>query len=457
MKRTLLFLAFSPFAGYAAESAPDSSQWNTPGAATLWMVQFSEDGGDRRIPNPTTGAQAGYVKDTSRTFNEYVWVTAHNAFVNRTITGLPNQRLTIKEQLERGVRGFMLDTYNDPIELCHPSWDCMGKLSNTLAEIVSFLNSNKDAVVTVNLEDYTSRSAMQRAFDAVPALAHYTFNPKKWIGRNEWPTLFEMLQADQRLILITSKDANAGQYHDEAYVFYDRDITSENYWSLGDTVFTHNMSCVSRWSGTPLSLKTASYSDYNGWSRLFVMNHFHGLPMSLHSGYDNQLGGDVGLLRRITQYCEPAAERFPNYIAVDFVDQGDVLEYGEERNNGGIIAYEGNNATQDVVCAFSTALRRNINMKGSDSERHGCENDEMRSIVLDRIKAGQRITFFDSPDGDENDDYAVLDILKDTRSAVIPTFEKSVLNENYRLTFHKKNGLDGKISYIKIEPNGAAH
>jgi chitinase len=47
--------------------------------------------------------------DTGRPFDQYTWVTTHNAFTsNGTV---PNQTQTIAEQLEDGVRGFMLDLH----------------------------------------------------------------------------------------------------------------------------------------------------------------------------------------------------------------------------------------------------------------------------------------------------------------------------------------------------------
>lgn len=408
------------------------------------------------VDGATNAAQPGKVVDKSRPFSEYQWVMSHNSFVTRTWNGLPYQGLSIRDQLDRGVRGLMLDTYNDPVQLCHPESDCQAKLVDVLNVVTTFLKDNPDAVITIHIEDNADRAAMQRAFTAVPSMAAYVFNPAvRWAGRTEWPKLQEMIDSNQRLILITQKRENAGAYANNVYMFEDEDVTVENYWSLGGTIFDHDLSCKTRWDSIPLDTKQASHRDFRGWSRLFLMNHYHGAPLATHSADDNEIGGRVGLSDRINKQCKPAAKRDPNYIAVDFVEQGDVLEYVEAYNNGGIVAYEGNDLTQSLVCTFSTAFDRTINLQGNDQERLGCENDEMRSFSLTGVKKGTRITFFDSPQGDMQDDYAIIDIKRDIgRDKVlkITTFEQNVdSNDDYHMVFVDNNGLDGKVSRVTVE------
>lgn len=117
-----------------------------------------------------SNAQPGAVVDKSRPFSDYQWVMSHNSFVTNTWTGTPNQDLSISEQLARGVRGLMLDTYNNPVQLCHPKSDCQTTLVAALNTVAAFLAANADAVITIHFEDYANRTAMQNAFNAVPTL-----------------------------------------------------------------------------------------------------------------------------------------------------------------------------------------------------------------------------------------------------------------------------------------------
>ncbi|MCA4078790.1 hypothetical protein LD001_26470 [Pseudomonas kurunegalensis] len=93
-------------------------------------------------------ARPGTVVDKSRPFSDYQWVMSHNSFVTNTWTGTPNQDLSISEQLAHGVRGLMLDTYNNPVQLCHPKFDCQTTLAAALNTVAAFLAANTDAVIT---------------------------------------------------------------------------------------------------------------------------------------------------------------------------------------------------------------------------------------------------------------------------------------------------------------------
>ena len=57
--------------------------------------------------------------DMSRPFDQYSWVTTHNAFTSNGL--IPNQSQTIATQLDAGVRAFMLDLYphDGRVALCH--------------------------------------------------------------------------------------------------------------------------------------------------------------------------------------------------------------------------------------------------------------------------------------------------------------------------------------------------
>ena len=112
-----------------------------------------------------------------------------------------------------------------------------------------------------------------------------------------------------------------------------------------------------------------------------------------------------------------------------------------------IVLYEGNGATQDIVCAFpATHSTQKVNFKKSSND---CENDEARSAELSQVPAGTKITVYDSPDMKTNDDFTVITVLNDiVDSLIIYSFEKSYSNYYVHVTYHRDNGLDGKVSSI---------
>ena len=173
------------------------------------------------------------------------------------------------------------------------------------------------------------------------------------------------------------------------------------------------------------------------------MNHFHGVGESLHARLDNRYDK---LQDRYNNYCGPASGGAPlNFLAVDFYEQGDTLEFAGVKTNGGLVLYEGNNVTQDVVCGIPAAPTRTLQFRVN-----GCENDEARSGRLVNVRAGTEFRLYDSPSGSTSDDYAVLTVKQPIFSLDIPSFERSVENSSYKLTFHRKNGLDGKISRVEV-------
>lgn len=108
---------------------------------------------------------------------------------------------------------------------------------------------------------------------------------------------------------------------------------------------------------------------------------------------------------------------------------------------GNIILYEGNNASQNILTSYNDG----------DYSGQVIPNDEARSMRLINVKAGTKITVYDSKNGDTNDDYCIIRVKNQVSEIIINTFEQSKDNENVKVEFHGNNGLDGKVSYIRIE------
>ncbi|HEX8617795.1 MAG TPA: phospholipase D-like domain-containing protein, partial [Thermoanaerobaculia bacterium] len=121
--------------------------------------------------------------------------------------------------------------------------------------------------------------------------------------------------------------------------------------------------------------------------------------------------------------------------------------------------YEGNDATQDVVCPFS--LQRNKSLDFGDpltGTDYRCDNDEARSMLIHDAPAGKVIRFYDDPYGRyQDDDWTEVIVKRPISRKYIGTFERSFEDADVRVIFHRDNGLDGKISYADVSdwPTGA--
>lgn len=124
-----------------------------------------------------------------------------------------------------------------------------------------------------------------------------------------------------------------------------------------------------------------------------------------------------------------------------------------------LIFYEGNGCSQDIVFTYNSYFSADDNCK----DRGPCkgDNDEARSLrIAKTVKSRARIIVFDSPKGRYDDDYTVIDILN---TNFIPpegyclrtfhsNFDNPDRNSGIRVEYFQKNGLDGKVSRVRVMP-----
>ncbi|RUS96561.1 hypothetical protein DSM106972_087480 [Dulcicalothrix desertica PCC 7102] len=124
-----------------------------------------------------------------------------------------------------------------------------------------------------------------------------------------------------------------------------------------------------------------------------------------------------------------------------------------------LVFYEGNGCTQGIVFAYNSYKAADDNCK----KRSACkgDNDEARSLRIGKsVKQGAKIVVFDNPGGSTQDDYTTIDIIN--RSFIQPegyclrsfeqTFDNPNANSGIRVDHFHQNGLDGKVSRVKVIP-----
>lgn len=252
-------------------------------------------------------------------------MVTHNAFSNVNAPPLPgvqrltfyNQEDTITNQLMNGVRGLMLDMYDfdNDIWLCHSfngqcfNFTAFQPAVNTLKEVESFLSQNPNEIVTIIIEDYVHTTKGLTKLFASAGLDKYWFPVSKMPKKGEdWPTVTEMVQANQRLLVFTSvasKEAEEG-------IAYQWNYFLEN--ESGDPGVKSG-SCPNRKESQPLNSGSAS---------LFLMNYFPTYPIE-----DLACKEHSSPLAQMIGTCSKAAGKMPNFLAVNFYmrsDGGGVFE-----------------------------------------------------------------------------------------------------------------------------------
>ena len=154
------------------------------------------------------------------------------------------------------------------------------------------------------------------------------------------------------------------------------------------------------------------------------------------------------------------------YAAIDYKGEeryfrGDVSYVGDDFNdvassvkicsgkppNGEMKFYEGNDASQDRICTLSTEKSDYWHCK-----KHSGWNDEARSVKLCNVRPGTKIYVYDNPDGKTDDDWTEIRVKRFSGEIIVGTFEKDRNDDKVWVDYHKDNGLDGKVSYIKVKP-----
>ncbi|KAJ6798331.1 MAP3K-like protein kinase precursor [Iris pallida] len=252
-------------------------------------------------------------------FNKYSWLTTHNSFAQtgaKSATGAllvspTNQLDTVTAQLKNGVRGLMLDMYDfqNDVWLCHSfggncyNFTAFQPAVNVLKEVKSFLDANPSEVVTIFIEDYVKApDGMGKAFNA-SGLAKYWF-PVSQMPKNggDWPLLSDMISKDQRLLVFTSKSAKEASEG----IAYEWNYVVENQY--GDDGMKAG-SCPNRAESPAMSTKSKS---------LVLMNYFPTNPNVTAACRDNS----APLASMLTTCHGASADRWPNFVAVDFYTKG---------------------------------------------------------------------------------------------------------------------------------------
>ncbi|KAG4164840.1 hypothetical protein ERO13_A13G041300v2 [Gossypium hirsutum] len=253
-------------------------------------------------------------------FNRYSWLTTHNSFARlgeRSATGSlilapTNQQDSITSQLNNGVRGLMLDMYDflNDVWLCHSfggqcfNYTAFQPAIDVLKEVRVFLEANPLEIVTIIIEDYvTSPRGLSKVFDAA-GLRKFWFPVSRMPKNGEnWPTVDDMVQKNQRLVVFTSKSAKEASEG----IAYQWRYMVENQYGDGGMVAG---SCPNRAESPVMNTKSRS---------LVLVNYFPDRPDITQACKHNSAP-----LISMAKTCYTAAgNRWPNFLAVDFYKRSD--------------------------------------------------------------------------------------------------------------------------------------
>ncbi len=147
------------------------------------------------------------------------------------------------------------------------------------------------------------------------------------------------------------------------------------------------------------------------------------------------------------------------YKALTTVDAPPFAGSNESCKKPTVIFYEGNNATQDILCyeEFSGAT---LDLNFVDDE-NTCINDEARSMELFNFTENTFIRIYNDKNKDQDQAWYEMRIYEDISQRVIGTFEDHILENGLLAVYHQSSsgiipdGLDGKVSRVEIYKNNS--
>ena len=246
-------------------------------------------------------------------FDQVVYVTTHNAFNYSGPFQAPNQTYPVSQQLQDGVRAFMLDVYDqNGIPTLYHSFSFLGNepLQDVLTDVRLFLEQHPNEVVTLIFECYISANEMDTVFTN-SGLKPYLH--EQLLG-SPWPTLQNMIDVGKNLVVLTDvDDAGPGQgwYH------YMWDHCVETHYSANSRL---DFSC--------------DYNRGDSSNALFILNHF--VTSIVGTGlFDSSaaVNSNPYLLNRSNE-CMSITGKLPNFLTVDFYEAGDVFATKDLLNDG---------------------------------------------------------------------------------------------------------------------------
>jgi hypothetical protein len=311
------------------------------------------------VANPSNQGCNGYIELCPEPLNQVVWPASHNAMSSAAYNFLGAEHtLTIPEQLNAGIRFFMIDAYygyddhglvrtnlaggvnreqlrqergdeavreldrlgaltgvadtsgkKQDVYFCHDFCE-LGAISSkqVFSDVDAFLSRNLTDVVVLDVEDYVQPKDLKRAL-IEGGLWDRVWKPSsKQIG---WPTLLQMIQPKheddeenpQRVIMMSEKHGG-----EAPWLLGANDVSQESPFTFSAI---SQFNCNPNRGGTDKSF--------------FIVNHWlrpDGPPDPVEA---SKVNSQKVLTQRLQQ-CITQRQQLPNAVAVDFTAQGDLYK-----------------------------------------------------------------------------------------------------------------------------------
>ncbi|KAI7905807.1 PLC-like phosphodiesterase [Cokeromyces recurvatus] len=270
----------------------------------------------------------GYAEFCSKQYQTLTYLMTHNSY-SYIANPAANQACPVNIQLDDGVRGLKLSaikmTNSSSIQLCHTSCTILnaGPAVDTLSTITNWLKANPNEVITImwnNLGSFGT-DAFKTAYTNSGLIDYVYTQP---FENFTWPTLGELIASGKRVINFIDEGANS----------------KELPWLMREWDFVFETPYNNRNESSFECIIDRPNPPENPTKVMYVMNHFLYGTLTLGSttieipqkGTSDVTNGDGSLLKQAEQ-CTHVFGRQPNFLEVDFYNNGDALQITAQLNN----------------------------------------------------------------------------------------------------------------------------
>lgn len=257
---------------------------------------------------------------TDKRYHEMCFLTSHNSYAAWQSGYLyAQQNWNIQNQLAAGIRGLMLDTYDfdNKVLVYHKNKLLTEVISldrdpvllvEELQDVRDFLLRNPTEIITIILENYVQDAELLDSAFIEAGLSTYILKPNDWdpVANSGWPYLSWLQANNKRLVIFNSLGATEYTYNEWQHVI-------ENQYGT----LVPSQACTER----------KESQAYDGYVRyLYLTNFFPTFKMNFCDAYEpintEQFAAYMVYLKRGLGGGQCCKDRVPNFIALDFVDEG---------------------------------------------------------------------------------------------------------------------------------------
>ncbi len=251
-------------------------------------------------------------------YTQHTYPGTHNsfAFEPEFHSIVANQRRSISQQLEDGIRCLNLDVWllvgnsycvDSALYVYHsfPGFGCLF-FTEILSEVKQFMDNNPNEVITITIEDTNANINQLNSAFSIANLNDFLYDK---LPEQSWATLGQMIESNRRLVVfadVSNPNKLPGFFRNWNYIF-DNPYTAE---SRNDFQCTVNRGSI----------------DHD----LFLLNHFITI---INPRFDSAhvVNSKASLLQHIND-CKVSSNRLPNFIYNDFYEVGDIISVSDSLN-----------------------------------------------------------------------------------------------------------------------------